>query len=125
MTRYWFLWGVAQSKKAAIFVKATVDDFWASGLDKERTDHTYHTAWPIKTRCGNSWLTSYLLILTTTVPLSTRIPHRECPKTAPSGPSLVCSASSETQESAIAAVQGKMHQSESLKQAKSNGIHFL
>lgn len=66
---------------------------------------------PVKTSQGKSWPTSLHLIITTIKPLSARIQHRECPKKVPSGPSPVCSASSEPRENAIAPVHGKIHQS--------------
>lgn len=41
-----------KAKKSTIFVEATYDDFWASGIDKEGTIHTHPTAWPGQNKLG-------------------------------------------------------------------------
>jgi predicted NAD-dependent protein-ADP-ribosyltransferase YbiA (DUF1768 family) len=41
-----------KAKKSSIFVEATYDDYWASGIDREGTKRTHHSSWPGQNKLG-------------------------------------------------------------------------
>ena len=39
-------------KSGSVFVEATYDDYWASGLDKSGTIHNHPSSWPGQNKLG-------------------------------------------------------------------------